>query len=97
MYMRRVYGMKVTRITRGWFCRPAPGILGQGGLETGHLKFGRSQQRPYEPIPKNPTPPDPREWYDVTAWLREKGALNVHGPFRRLSRDEINNLAYLYT
>jgi hypothetical protein len=38
-----------SRALPGEICRPAPGeILGQGDLETGHLKFGRSQQKPYE-------------------------------------------------
>ena len=47
--MRRVYGVKVTRITRGDLPSRTGRNPGQGYLETDDLKFGRSQQRPYEP------------------------------------------------
>jgi len=47
--MRRVYGGKVTRITRG----DLPSRRGRnpeaGELVNRFLMFGRSQQRPYEP------------------------------------------------
>ena len=47
--MRRVYGVKVTRITRGDLPLSTGRNPGQGNLETGCLMFGRSQQKPYEP------------------------------------------------
>jgi hypothetical protein len=47
--MRRVYGVKVTRITRGDLPSRTGRNPGQGCLETDDLTFGRSQQRPYEP------------------------------------------------
>ena len=47
--MRRVYGAKVTRITRG----DLPSRLGRnpeaGEPVNSFLMFGRSQQKPYEP------------------------------------------------
>ncbi len=47
--MRRVYGTKVARITRGDLSSRAGRNPVQGNLETGCLEFDRSQQRPYEP------------------------------------------------
>jgi hypothetical protein len=48
--MRRVYGVKVTRITRGDLSFRTGRNSGAWGLETARLVFGRSQQKPYEPI-----------------------------------------------
>lgn len=47
--MRRVYGVKVARITRGDLPSRTGRNPGQGHLETDDFMFGRSQQRPYEP------------------------------------------------
>lgn len=46
--MRRVYGMKVVRITRGDLSFCTVGNTGAWGLETTRLMIVRSQQRPYE-------------------------------------------------
>lgn len=46
--MRRVYGMKVVRITRGDLPLCTGRNAGAWGLETTYLMIGRSQQRPYE-------------------------------------------------
>ena len=47
--MRRVYGVKVTRITRGDLPSRFGRNLEAGELVNSFLMFGRSQQRPYEP------------------------------------------------
>ena len=48
-------------------------------------------------IPKAVKIEDPRGWYEVADWLREKGAMDVHGPVRILSRDEITALQGIYS
>jgi len=47
--MRRVYGAKVTRITRGDLPSRRGRNPAAGELVTRFLMFGRSQQKPYEP------------------------------------------------
>jgi hypothetical protein len=47
--MRRVYGVKVARITRGDLLSCTGRNPGAGRLVNSILMFGRSQQRPYEP------------------------------------------------
>jgi hypothetical protein len=45
--MRRVYGMKVTRITWGGLSSRTGRNPGAGELKSSFLMFGRSQQKPY--------------------------------------------------